>query len=64
MKIVATIKYLYENSPNPEYWVFRFESRVFNCDRSLSSILSWARCYDKSINFSDIIISEYTGESL
>ena len=64
MKIVATVKYIFENSPNPDHWVMRFESRVFDCKRSLNDVLSWAKTYDQSFTFSDIVISEYTGESL
>jgi len=64
MKIVATVKYIWGNSPNPDHWVIKFESRVFDCNRSLIDVLSWARTYDKSFDFSDVVISEYTGESL
>lgn len=64
MKIVAMVKFIWENSPKPDHWVIKFESRVFDLDRSLKDVLSWARSYDKTFNFSDIVISEYTGESL
>jgi hypothetical protein len=64
MKIVATVKFIWENSPNPDHWVMKFESRVFDCGRSLNDVLSWARTYDKSFTFSDIVISEYTGVSI
>lgn len=64
MKIVATVKYLYENSPNPDHWVMRFESRVFSVNRSLSDVISWAKSHDQDVALSDIVFSEFTGESL